>query len=161
MFQELVPLVKASDKVVITLSMKGDDMTVVVAPTVSKPDDAALVAPIALTATPAELDAEFANAIGGVTQARQGLAEQVESTKAVIQAATAAQSSKATKALTKSNRTTPKLPAPKSEGTDDDDDDGVVDVEATETSTGSTGSTAAGAQGDEKSSGTSLADLLG
>jgi len=81
MFQELVPLVKASDKVVITLSMKGDDMTVVVAPTVSKPDDAALVAPIALTATPAELDAEFANAIGGVTQARQGLAEQVESTK--------------------------------------------------------------------------------
>ncbi|MBN4683783.1 PRTRC system protein E, partial [Pandoraea nosoerga] len=62
MFQELVPLVKASDKVVITLSMQGDEMTVVVAPTVSKPDDAALVAPIALTATPAELDAEFANA---------------------------------------------------------------------------------------------------
>ncbi|MDO3615393.1 PRTRC system protein E [Ralstonia pseudosolanacearum] len=158
MFQELVPLVKASDKVVITLSMKGDDMTVVVAPTVSKPDDAALVAPIALTATPAELDAEFANAIGGVTQARQGLAEQVESTKAVIQAATVAQSNKATKALAKSNRTNPKLPAPKSEGTDDDD---VTDVEATETSSGATGASAAGAQGGEKSSGTSLADLLG
>lgn len=160
MFQELVPLVKASDKVVITLTMKGDDMTVVVAPTVSKPDDAALVAPIALTATPAELDAEFANAIGAVTQARQGLAEQVESTKAVIQAATAAQSSKATKALAKSNRTNPKLPAPKSEGTDDDDD-GVVDVEATETSSGTKSSSAADAQGDDESSGTSLADLLG
>ena len=35
MFQELVPLVKASDKVVITLSMQGDEMTVVVAPTVT------------------------------------------------------------------------------------------------------------------------------
>ena len=161
MFQELVPLVKASDKVVITLSMKGDDMTVVVAPTVSKPDDAALVAPIALTATPAELDAEFANAIGGVTQARQGLAEQVESTKAVIQAATAAQSNKATKALATSNRANPKLPAPKSKGMDDDDDDGVVDVEATETSSGTTSSSATDGQGDEKSSGTSLADLLG
>mgnify|MGYP006882838488 CR=1 FL=1 len=101
------------------------------------------------------------NAIGGVTQARQGLAEQVESTKAVIQAATAAQSNKATKALAKSNRTNPKLPAPKSESTDDDDDDGVVDVEATETSSGTTSSSATDGQGDEKSSGTSLADLLG
>ena len=72
MFQELVPLVKASDKVVITLSMQGDEMTVVVAPTVSKPDDAALVAPIALTATPAELDAEFANAIGGTGRVHEG-----------------------------------------------------------------------------------------
>ena len=41
------------------------------------------------------------------------------------------------------------------------DDDGVVDVEVTETTSGSTSSSAKDAQGDKKSSGTSLADLLG
>lgn len=103
MFQELVPLVAACDKVVLTLTMKGDAMAVVVAPVVSKAADAALATPLALTASPVELDEGFAQAIALVSVSHRSLADQVEATASILNAATSAQSTKAQKALSKAN----------------------------------------------------------
>lgn len=101
MFTELAALVRASEKVVVTLTMQGDLMSVVVVPVIKNAADAALATPLALSATPAELDEGFAQALAGVTAARQSLAEQAEATKSILEAAKSSQSSKATKALAK------------------------------------------------------------
>ena len=101
MFTELAALVRASEKVVVTLTMRGDLMSVVVVPVIKNAADAALTTPLALSATPAELDEGFAQALAGVTAARQSLAEQAEATKSILEAAKSSQSSKATKALAK------------------------------------------------------------
>ncbi|WP_066732867.1 PRTRC system protein E [Cupriavidus sp. D384] len=101
MFTQLIPLVRASDKVVLTLTMQGDTMSVVVMPVIKDAADPALSRPLILSATPAELDAEFAAAVTSVTEAHRSLAEQAEATKSILDAATSAQSSKATKALAK------------------------------------------------------------
>ncbi|SPS02932.1 PRTRC system protein E [Cupriavidus taiwanensis] len=101
MFTELAALVRASEKVVVMLTMQGDLMSVVVVPVIKNAADAALTTPLALSATPAELDEGFAQALTSVTAARQSLAEQAEATKSILEAAKSSQSSKATKALVK------------------------------------------------------------
>lgn len=101
MFTELMPLVRASDKVVLTLTMQGDTMSVVVMPVIKDAADPALTRPLMLSATPAELDAEFAAAVTSVTEAHRSLAEQAEATRSILDAAKSTQSSKATKALAK------------------------------------------------------------
>lgn len=101
MFTELAALVRASEKVVVTLTMQGDLMSVVVVPVIKNAADAALTTPLVLSATPAELDEGFAQALASVTAARQSLAEQAEATKSILEAAKSSQSSKATKALVK------------------------------------------------------------
>lgn len=120
MFTELAPLVRATDKVVITLSTAGDAMSVVVMPVIKNAADAALTTPVSLTATPAELDAEFAVAITAVTDSHRSLAEQAEATKSILDAAKTTQSSKATKALAKA--ASPSSAASSSDSEDDDDD---------------------------------------
>jgi PRTRC genetic system protein E len=149
MFTELAPLVRAADKVVLTLTMTGDAMTVVVMPVIKNAADAALTMPLSLTATPAELDAEFAATLTGVTDAHRSLAEQAEATKSILDAAKSTQSSKATKALTKA--------ASPSGGAADDGDDDAEEA----------GSTAADAKVEAKAdtaapanTGTDLASLL-
>ncbi|MFS8979141.1 PRTRC system protein E [Cupriavidus necator] len=99
MFTELAPLVRASDKMVVTLSMQGDVMSVIVLPVIKNAADAALTSPLVLSATPAELDAEFAAAVTSVSESHRSLAEQAEATKSILDAAKSTQSSKATKAL--------------------------------------------------------------
>ncbi|WP_244789327.1 PRTRC system protein E [Cupriavidus pauculus] len=116
MFTELAPLVRAADKVVLTLTMTGDAMTVVVMPVIKNAADAALTTPLSLTATPTELDAEFAATLTGVTDAHRSLAEQAEATKSILDAAKSTQSSKATKALAKAA-------TPSGGAADDGDDD--------------------------------------
>ncbi|WP_343878899.1 PRTRC system protein E, partial [Cupriavidus pauculus] len=95
------PLVRACDKVVLTLTMQGDTMSVVVMPVIKDAADPALTRPLMLSATPAELDAEFATAVTSVTESHRSLAEQAEATRSILDAAKSTQSSKATKALTK------------------------------------------------------------
>ena len=103
MFTELAPLVRAADKVVLTLTITGD---------------AALTTPLSLTATPAELDAEFAATLRGVTDSHRSLAEQAEATRSILDAAKSTQSTKATKALAKAA-----TPSGGADADDDDDDD--------------------------------------
>jgi len=151
MFQELVPLVAACDKVVLTLTMKGDAMAVVVAPVVSKAADAALATPLALTAQPAELDEGFAQAIASVSVSHRSLAEQVEATASILNAATSAQSTKAQKALSKANGKPTALSS--------DDEDGAVGKDGNAEGEGEAEATALHASSPEPS-GTNLADLL-
>ncbi|TWG87888.1 PRTRC genetic system protein E [Cupriavidus gilardii J11] len=101
MFNQLAPLVGASEKVVLTLAMNGDMLSVVVMPVVKKADDPALGAPLAISGTPTELDEGFAEVLRSYTTTRQSLVEQVEATNSILEAAKANQSSKATKALAK------------------------------------------------------------
>lgn len=150
MFTELAPLVRATDKVVITLSMTGDAMSVVVMPVIKNAADAALTTPVSLTATPAELDAGFAVAITAVTDSHRSLAEQAEATKSILDAAKTTQSSKATNALAKA--ASPSSAAPSSDS-DDDDDDG--DVPAADTK-----AEANAEAGAPANAGTDLASLL-
>lgn len=148
MFTELAALVRASEKVVVTLTMQGDTMSVVVVPVGKDAADAALSTPLALSATPAELDEGFAAAIAGVSAARQSLAEQVEATRSILEAAKTSQSTKATKALTKAAEPTA------SETSEEDDDDDKPE--------GSAGAqqTAKADDGAAKTAGTDLASLL-
>ena len=150
MFTELVPLVRASEKVVVTLSMQGDVMSVVVLPVIKNAADAALTSPLVLSATPAELDAEFAAAVLSVSESHRSLAEQAEATKSILDAAKSTQSSKATKALAKA--ASPSA----SETASPSDDDEAGDAEA-----GDVAQTEADAKVSAPSSvGTDLASLL-
>ncbi|QBY56380.1 PRTRC system protein E [Cupriavidus oxalaticus] len=151
MFTELVPLVRASDKVVVTLSMQGDVMSVVVLPVIKNAADAALTSPLVLSATPAELDAEFAAAVLSVSESHRSLAEQAEATKSILDAAKSTQSSKATKALAKAAS-----PSASEASSGSDDDSEAGDAEA-----GDAAQTEADAKVSTPSSvGTDLASLL-
>jgi PRTRC genetic system protein E len=136
---------------VLTLTMKGDAMAVVVAPVVSKAADAALATPLALTASPAELDEGFDQAIASVSVSHRSLAEQVEATASILNAATSAQSTKAQKALSKANSKPAASSSDDGEGADgtNDDEEGEGKAEATVPQASS-----------PEPSGTNLADLL-
>lgn len=150
MFTELAPLVRAADKVVLTLTMTGDAMTVVVMPVIKNAADAALTTPLSLTATPAELDAEFAATLTGVTDSHRSLAEQAEATKSILDAAKSTQSSKATKALAKVA-----APSDNAAAAGNDDDDEADGAPAAETKVDAKADTTAAAN-----TGTDLASLL-
>ncbi|MFJ4291282.1 PRTRC system protein E [Cupriavidus sp. NPDC089707] len=148
MFTELAALVRASEKVVVTLTMQGDTMSVVVVPVIKDAADAALSTPLALAATPAELDEGFAAAVAGVSAARQSLAEQVEATKSILEAAKTSQSTKATKALAKAAASTASETTRESD--DDDQPQGDSGAQATTPAVG----------GPSVPTGTDLASLL-
>ena len=121
MFVALEPLVKSYEKITLTLKMKGDEMMVFVMPQ-GAAKDVAMLQPLALTATAAELDAAFAEHLATYIGAHASLAEQVAVTTAILEAAQKTQVSKATTTLGKGGR--PALPAPSgSSGSSDDSSD--------------------------------------
>jgi hypothetical protein len=77
--------------------------------------------PLVLTATPAELDEGFAQALQTFESAHRSLAEQVSATTEILQVAEKSQAGKAQKALSKGSK--PALPAPASSADDSDDSD--------------------------------------
>ena len=150
MFQALEPLIRSAEKLVLTLTMDGDRIAVVVIPSGGK--DAALRQPLILKATAAELDEGFAAAIRSFSAAHQSLGEQVQATNAILEAQQQTQVKKAQKALSKSQ--TPA--AAQAASADDANDDGDGEGEAA-TSASSTSSTAAA---EQKPAGTDLSSLL-
>lgn len=134
MFAELSTLVRASEKVVLTLAMHGDALSVVVMPVAKKAEDPALAAPLAISGSPEELDDGFVEALQSYVATRRSLAEQVEATNSILEAAKASQSTKATEALTKAA-------APGSAATETDDDEGkpAAPVQPTESQSSSAG----------------------
>lgn len=133
MFQQLEALVRETGKVTLMMKMAGDQMSVVVMPCADS-KEAALRQPLVLTATPAELDAGFVQALQSFEGAHRSLAEQVSATTEILQAAEKSQAGKAQKALSKGSK--PALPAPK--GASDDDTDDADDTEAGGDTTDST-----------------------
>ena len=121
MFQSLRNIVAKSS---ISLSLTGnedDTITVVVVPK----GDGALAQPLVLTATAAELDEKFAEVVSSYGAARKSLADQVEATNAVLDAAKKESASKAVKAVTKASAAkTGKGSTPSDPDPVDDDLDG-------------------------------------
>lgn len=120
MFQQLEALVRETGKVTLMMKITGDQMSVVVMPCADS-KEAALRQPLVLTATPAELDEGFVQALRSFEGAHRSLAEQVSATTEILQAAEKSQAGKAQKALSKGSK--PALPAPATNGDDSEDED--------------------------------------
>ena len=111
MFEELNALATgATLTVIVSADKKTGRMTVHVIPKPNKAvDEPALTKALSLTATPAEFDAGFIEALRGYRECRQSLAEQTEATKEVLEAAKLASVRKAGDAAAKAAR--PAAPA--------------------------------------------------
>lgn len=115
MFEELFALAStASLALTISADAKSGRMTINVIPRPNKDaNDPALSKALTLTATPQEFDEGFIAALKGYRETRQSLADQVEATKEVLEAAKAASVKKATEASTKARADKPGAPLPK------------------------------------------------
>jgi PRTRC genetic system protein E len=113
MFDELYVLAAgASLTLTISADHKTGRMTINVIPRPNKDaDEPALTQALSLTATPQEFDEGFVAALQGYREARQSLADQVEATKEVLEAAKLASVRKATEANTKARTDKPAAPS--------------------------------------------------
>lgn len=87
----------------------------------------ALNRPLSVTATPEELDAEFATLLQGHASTRRSLAEQLEAEATILKGAAAASATRASKKLTegKAKRATEQAGQGDAEPPDGDDEDAV------------------------------------
>jgi PRTRC genetic system protein E len=115
MFEELFALAtSASLTMTISADHKAGRMTINVIPRPSKDaDEPALAKALSLTATPQEFDEGFVAALQGYREVRQSLADQVEATKEVLEAAKLASVKKAADASTKARADKPSPSAAK------------------------------------------------
>lgn len=162
MFVAIEPLLRNCARLTLSLQMKGDEMVVFVMPQ-GTAKDAAMLQPLALTASAAELDAGFTDALAAYAGAHASLAEQVAATTAILEAAKTTQVSKATTTLAKGS-SKPALPAPSksSAGSDGDDDDNDSDNDGSQEqgSASAQSSEPASASSEPASTGTNLASLF-
>lgn len=132
MFQELKALLKSSSSISLTIAeASADRITVTVVPkTKMDADEPKLATPLSLTGTPEELDQEFGALLLNYTEQHASLAEQLEATTAIMQAAKKDSEKKATKALSKPLKETKEVQtaAPAEGGDDNGDDSGSGDV---------------------------------
>ena len=156
MFVSLEPLLCSCTKLTLSLQMKCGDVVVFVKPEGSA-KDAAMLQPLVLTASAAELDAGFADALAAYTGVRASLADQVAATTAILEAAQTTQVTKATKALS-GKKVTPAAAAKSSSDNESDEDEADDNVDG-EQSTAPTAATSTVAPGAEKS-GTDLTSLF-
>lgn len=101
-FSEISGLLANSSVITVSVADAGaGNITVTVIPKPKSSDTGALSAPLCLTGTTEELDAQFARLVGNYSAALQSLDEQLEAAKAVIEAAKKESATKAAKAVTK------------------------------------------------------------
>lgn len=142
MFTELYALATtATLSMVISADEKRGMLTISVMPKPKKDaGEPALTKDLTLTATPAEFDGGFVEALKGYREARTGLIEQAEVTKEVLQAAKEAAAKKAAEATTKASKPAAK-PSARAPTTDDQDESGQEEADgesqtATQTTVG-------------------------
>ena len=119
-FQELKLLLDGCAAIAVTLSSGRDGaITVTVRPTPKEAKDAeALATPLVLTGTAEELDEQFVGLLKSYADEHRSLAEQLEATRSILEAAKKDANKKAEKAINKgSSVIEPAVVA-------DDDDDG-------------------------------------
>src|SRR6202171_4755031 len=106
MFTELYALATtATLAMVVSADDKRGTLTISVMPKPKKDaGEPALTKDLSLTATPAEFDDGFVEALKGYREARTGLIEQAEATKEVLQAAKEVAAKKAAAATTKASK---------------------------------------------------------
>lgn len=130
MFTALAGIIGENEEITVKITGAGKDgrMKVVVMPKAEKGSNLALAQPLALAATPQELDSGFVGTLMEFGASRTGLKEQVAVTATILSAAQQSEAGKATKALQSKGS----KPEPKSEavGNDGDDDDLSNDADA-------------------------------
>lgn len=101
MFTTLASTLQANQVIDISISAVSADgrMKIIVKPQLAKSGTTALAQPLALIATPQELDAEFATVLSQFTSDRQSLQQQVDVTSTIIENAKKVEVGKASKAL--------------------------------------------------------------
>ena len=121
-FQELKSLLNGCAALAVTLSSGREGaITVTVRPTPKDAKDAeALAIPLVLTGTAEELDAQFVDLLQSYAEEHQSLAEQLEATRNILEAAKKDASKKAEGAIRKS------APAKMTPAADDDEGERLV-----------------------------------
>lgn len=124
MFTALAGMIGQDEEITVKITGPGKDgrMKVMVMPKAAKGSLMALAQPLALAATPQELDAGFITTLQEFGATRTELAEQVAVTTTIMEAAKQTEAKKATKAL-QSKGTTSQASEPAG-GDDDDGGDG-------------------------------------
>ena len=125
MFQQLFDM---SAETPLTVVLNGDKatglLTVVVMPRPANNGEPALATPLSLTATPADFEAGFAEAVAAYRKEHRSLAEQAEATAELLRAARDASAKKGSTATARaSGKPVRPLPAPAAGASDDNDDD--------------------------------------
>ena len=147
MFQALQTLLAVCASLSVTLvSNANGTITVTVIPKSNKGSEnsAALNTPLSLTGTPEELDAEFVSILSKYTDSHKSLAEQLETTEAILEAAKKEAATKATKAVTKGKTS--------GQATSEPDEEEVEEVEGG-TNTGSQSGSATATDGSAPAAG--------
>lgn len=128
MFTALASIIGENEEIVVKITGAGKDgrMKVVVMPKAEKGSNLALAQPLALAATPQELDEGFVGALMEFSASRTGLKDQVAVTATIMAAAQKTESGKATKALQSNGaKQAPKAAAVRDgSSSGDDGDDG-------------------------------------
>jgi len=127
MFTALAGIFGHNEEITLKITAPGKDglMKVIVMPKTEKGSNIALAQPLALAATPQELDAGFIGTLMEFGASRTGLKEQVATTATIMAAAQKAEAGKATKALQSPGpKHTPKPAAAADDNDDDHGDDG-------------------------------------
>lgn len=114
MFQALHELA-TSTELHLTITAQGDDLRVVVLPKPKDGANAALSTPLALTASPAELNEKFVATLSSYTASRKSLEETLEETTNFIEAAKQAAKEAAKKSTTTPAKQAASTPTEKTE----------------------------------------------
>jgi len=125
MFAALASILSANQTLdlAITLTANGS-MKVIVKPQLVKGSNPSLAIPLALAATPQELDTDFVGSLMQYAGQRTSLQQQVEVTATIMAEAKATEVTKASKAISKAGAKPAAKPAGEAGGDQDDDGDG-------------------------------------
>ena len=129
MFVALASILSPNQTLDLAITLTADgSVKVIVKPQLVKGSNPSLAIPLALAATPQELDTDFVGLLMQYSGERTSLQQQVEVTSTIIAAAKATEVSKASKAISKSSATpTAKAVSEAGDGGDHDDNDGNGD----------------------------------
>lgn len=131
MFQALQTLLATVASLSMNLVLNGDGtITVTVMPKGKKEGENALNTPLSITGTAEELDAEFAGILAKYNGKRLSLAEQLEATEAILEAAKQEASKKATTAVKKGSSKASTGTSPATGGEEEEEEPGGGDENA-------------------------------
>jgi PRTRC genetic system protein E len=122
MFAALASILSPNQTLDLSITLAADgSMKVIVKPQLVKGSNVSLAIPLALAATPQELDADFVGSLMQYAGERTSLQQQVDVTATIIAEAKASEVGKASKAIKASTK--PAAEAASEAGVDGDDDD--------------------------------------
>ncbi|WP_426172524.1 PRTRC system protein E [Pseudoduganella sp. R-34] len=134
MFTAIASILGDQEKISLEITGVGKDrqMKVVIKPQLAKGGNIALAQPLALVATPEELEAGFIESLATYGVERTSLKEQVQVTTTIMAAAKQTEAGKASKALQSKSKQSPSASSPSEAAAEDgdsvlEDDDEVKD----------------------------------